>query len=110
MLNNQDFTCNRAHFIGGSDVAAILGLSPYRSAVDVWLEKTGQSTSNQTSMAMRFGQFAEEFIAQEYSRATQQTVTPYPEAFTDSEHPYLAGHIDRIVLPKDGGYFTIPIN
>lgn len=42
MLNNQDFTCKRSHFIGGSDLAAILGLSPYRTAVDVWLEKQGK--------------------------------------------------------------------
>lgn len=105
MLNNQDFTGNRAHFIGGNDVAAILGLSPYRTPVDVWLEKTGQSTNNQTSMAMRFGQFAEEFIAQEYSRATQQAVTQYEEAFTDPDHQYLAGHIDRFVLPKNGDLF-----
>lgn len=28
--------------IGSSDAAAILGLDPYRSAADVWLEKTGQ--------------------------------------------------------------------
>ena len=25
--------------IGGSDIAAILGISPYRSAVEVWLDK-----------------------------------------------------------------------
>ena len=28
--------------IGGSDIAAILGLSPWKTAVDVWLDKTGQ--------------------------------------------------------------------
>lgn len=29
--------------IGSSDAAAVLGLDPYRSAADVWLEKTGQA-------------------------------------------------------------------
>lgn len=33
----------RADKIGSSDAAAILGLDPYRSAADVWLEKTGQA-------------------------------------------------------------------
>lgn len=32
----------RKKHIGSSDVAAILGLSPWRSACDVWLEKTGR--------------------------------------------------------------------
>ena len=27
--------------LGGSDVGAILGLSPYRSPLQVWLEKVG---------------------------------------------------------------------
>lgn len=106
MLTNQDFTCNRVHFIGGSDVAAILGLSPYRTAVDVWLEKTGQAQNQCTSIAMRFGQFAEEFIAQEYAKTTNQAVTPYEKAFTDPDHPYLAGHIDRFVLPDEGALFS----
>ena len=106
MLNNQDFTRNRVDFIGGSDVAAILGLSPYKTAVDIWLEKTGQTTIQSTSMAMRFGQFAEEFIAREYVRATGQAVAPYEEAFIDQDHPYLAGHIDRFILPKEGGLFN----
>lgn len=32
---------DRSKFIGGSDVAAILGLSPWRTALSVWEEKTG---------------------------------------------------------------------
>ena len=34
---------DRSKFLGGSDIAAVLGLSPWRSAYDVWLEKTGQA-------------------------------------------------------------------
>jgi len=37
MLINQDFTQDRTQFIGGSDIGAILGLSPYRTPIDVWL-------------------------------------------------------------------------
>lgn len=32
----------RKRYIGSSDAAAVLGLDPYRSASDVWLEKTGR--------------------------------------------------------------------
>ena len=32
----------RKRYIGSSDAAAILGMDPYRSAYDVWLEKTGK--------------------------------------------------------------------
>lgn len=33
---------DRRSMVGGSDIAAILGLSPWRSPVDVWMEKTGR--------------------------------------------------------------------
>lgn len=31
---------DRRHYLGASDIAAVLGLSPYRSPLDVWSEKT----------------------------------------------------------------------
>jgi predicted phage-related endonuclease len=63
MLNNQDFTHNRTSFLGGSDIGAILGVSKYRSAMDIWLEKTGKKVDRKDNFALRFGSFAESFIA-----------------------------------------------
>ena len=37
-------TIDRPWGIGGSDIGAIVGLSPYKSAVDVWLEKVGRAS------------------------------------------------------------------
>lgn len=31
----------RSHYIGGSDAAAVLGLNPYKSNLELWQEKTG---------------------------------------------------------------------
>ena len=68
MLTIQDFTHNRANFLGGSDIGAIVGVSPYRSAIDVWLEKTGKAIDTADGFALRFGSFAEGFIAEEYAK------------------------------------------
>jgi len=106
MLNNQHFTCNRTNYIGGSDIAAILGLSPYRTPLEVWLEKTGQATQRKDSLPLRFGQYAEEFVAQEYAKSTGQIVIEHPEAFTYLDHPYLVGHIDRFVLLNEKPLFN----
>jgi len=59
MHTNQYFTHNRAGFLGGSDIAAIVDVSKYRSAMDVWLEKTGKRVDQKDSFALRFGSFAE---------------------------------------------------
>ena len=43
------FEHERSAFIGGSDIAAILGISPWANQVDLWIKKTrlaGDDTSN----------------------------------------------------------------
>lgn len=49
----------RRKAIGASDVAAILGCSPWKSAWDVWAEKTGQLEDWEGNEATRIGQYLE---------------------------------------------------
>jgi len=98
MLNNQDFTHNRASFLGGSDIGAILGVSKYRSAMDVWLEKMGKKVDRKDSFALRFGSFAESFIANEYALLTGEQIVDHPLGLVHPTHPFCVGHIDRFVL------------
>jgi putative phage-type endonuclease len=100
MLNNQDFTHNRAAFLGGSDIGAILGVSKYRSAMDVWLEKTGKKMDRKDSFALRFGSFAESFIADEYALLTGEHLVEHPEGLAHPQHSFCVGHIDRFVLDQ----------
>lgn len=100
MLNNQDFTHNRAAFLGGSDIGAILGVSKYRSGIDVWLEKTGKRADTKDSFALRFGSFAESFIADEYALLTGESVVEHPQGLVHPNYSFCVGHIDRFVLEK----------
>lgn len=100
MLINQDFTQNRTKYLGGSDIGAILGLSAFKSPLDVWLEKTGKSTSHVDNLPVRFGTFAESFVASEYAKATGHTLLESSNAVTHPKHPYLQGHIDRYAINK----------
>lgn len=97
MLSNQDFALLRAKSLGGSDVGAVLGLSKYRSAVDVWMEKTGRSASYADSLAMRFGSFAESFVASEYALTTGLSLFHHESAFIHPDHSYMHGHVDRFI-------------
>lgn len=40
--DNAEWLQQRTNGVGGSDVAAIMGLSPWRTPMQVWLEKTGR--------------------------------------------------------------------
>ena len=98
MLINQDFSVDRSKYIGGSDIGAILGLSRYRSPLQAWLEKTGKETSQADSLPLRFGSFAEEFVANEYCRSTGLELLHDESAFIHPEHSMFCAHIDRLVM------------
>lgn len=106
MLNNQDFTHNRSNFLGGSDIGAVIGVSKYRSALDVWLEKTGKMVDRANNLSLRFGSFAESFVADEYALATGETLATHAQGLAHPDHPFCIGHIDRFVLhSKDQSLF-----
>ena len=98
MLNNQDFTRDRTKYLGGSDVGAILGFSKYRTAVDVWLEKTGRVVNNVDNLPVRFGSFAEQFVAYEYAAQTGFQLVHSEEGIFHPKYPFMVGHIDRYVF------------
>lgn len=48
-------TETRRGYLGASDIAAVLGLSPWRSAYEVWAEKTGRLEGDADSKAIALG-------------------------------------------------------
>ena len=74
MNTREEFLLARRAGLGGSDIGAILGLSPYLTPVDVWAEKTGRATAQDETLQMRFGTYAEEFVAREYTAKTGHAV------------------------------------
>jgi putative phage-type endonuclease len=85
--------------IGGSDIGAIIGLSPYKSAVDVWADKVrGESTAD--AMHLRFGQHLEPFVAQEYERVTGSQTYEHPKTLRHKTYAHLFAHVDRLVSVK----------
>ena len=104
MLINQDFSPDRTKYIGGSDIGAILGLSRFRSPLEVWMEKMGNAVKQLDSLPLRFGSFAESFVASEYSRSTGFDLIHDESIHIHPEHSFMSAHIDRFVL---GNGFTL---
>ncbi|WP_353432698.1 lambda-exonuclease family protein [Polynucleobacter sp. MWH-UH23A] len=101
MLINQDFSVDRTKYIGGSDIGAILGLSRFKTPLEVWMEKTGKEAKKADSLPLRFGNFAESFVANEYSRATGFELLHDESAHIHPHHSFMSAHIDRFVLSAD---------
>ena len=56
----------RATRIGGSEVAVVLGLSPWKNRYELWLEKTGRRQREGIGPIGDLGNYLEEFVAKEY--------------------------------------------
>lgn len=84
--------------IGGTDAAAILGVSRWSSELQVWLDKRGEGLPVEESEPMKWGRAVEEAIATEYAIRHGRLLWNPEGVMAHPEHPILIGTPDRIVL------------
>lgn len=86
--------------IGGSEVAAVLGLSPYRTPVDVWEDKTGriERNSEAPSDPIYWGTMLEDLVAKEFERRTGKTVQRVNYILRDGADGWMIANIDRAIV------------
>jgi putative phage-type endonuclease len=80
--------------IGGSDVAPILGLSRWKTPLDVFLDKTGQSGPQPESEPMLWGTLLEPVILGEFSRRHGVEVQKPIGILFDMEKPWMLASLD----------------
>lgn len=89
--------------IGGSDAAAVAGESRWRTPMDVWLEKTGQSAPLVETERMRWGTILEDAVAREWSRRTGRKIKRSSITMRCASAPWRMAHIDRAVVTGADG-------
>lgn len=89
--------------LGGSDMAAVLGLSPWRSPIDVWLDKTSDTVEEKESEPMYWGNVLEEVVAQEFAKRSGYKVRNNNFTLQSEQYPYLLANIDREIVGLDAG-------
>lgn len=100
--NREEWLKVRKLGIGGSDIAGILGISPWNTAVDVWLDKTNQAQPAEENEAMWLGTVLEDAVAKRYAEETGTKVFNHRFIEIDSEN-HLLGNVDRLVGLAVGG-------
>ena len=86
---------DRTKFIGGSDVAAILGVSPWRNVVDLWMDKiTPRREDGHNAAAKRRGSRLEPYILDMIREEHGLNIVAANERYIDAELPFLAAEID----------------
>lgn len=93
----------RRQGIGGSDVAGILGMSPWRSPYSVWAEKTGRLPIDDTGNEFtHWGTIMEPILAKEFEKETSKKVYRQNKTFYRPDHQFLRANIDREIAGEPG--------
>lgn len=83
--------------IGGSDAAAVCGLSKYKTPVQVYLDKLGLSEPAQENDAMYWGNILEPIVREEYIRLTGETVITTDKTKRHPQHNFMLANVDGII-------------
>lgn len=102
-LSQNEWLNMRKRGIGGSDAAAICGLSRWRSPMDVWLEKTGQIEPEKAGEAAYWGQIMEPIIREEFTIRTGMTVTTANSMLQHNRFPFMLANLDGTVRDPHRG-------
>ncbi|MCA9911776.1 MAG: YqaJ viral recombinase family protein, partial [Anaerolineae bacterium] len=94
----------RQNYIGASEVGAILGLNPWKSRLEVYLEKVAdEPVIIGMNERMRWGLIHEAVIASEFCRRTGLKVQQWSKGYTSKEFPFLRASADRLIIGSEKG-------
>jgi len=96
--DRESWLRERRRGIGGSDIGAILGLSRWRSPLDVYLDKIGEAEEQESSDAMYWGTILESVVADEYARRTGSKVRKINAILAREDEPWRRASVDRLVI------------
>jgi len=102
-MSREKWLEERRKGIGGSDAAAVAGLSRYRSPLQVYMEKLGLVEPHEENEAMYWGKKLEDLVAEEFSLRTGQKVRRRNAILRHPDYPFMLANVDRVIVGKNEG-------
>jgi len=106
-LDKQQLISDRSTGLGGTDAGAICGISPWRSAVDVFMEKTNQEVKSNNPARkkihiLEMGNRLENTVIDVFEDRTGIKVQRDIPVIRHAKFSYLLAHVDGLIDKKDG--------
>lgn len=105
-LSHDDWLAIRRTGIGSSDIAGVLGLSPWSSPYTVWADKRGLTPPVEETEQMAVGTALEEPIARLFQKRHCRPVRRVRAILRHPEYPFALANLDRVT---DGGRAVVEI-
>ncbi|MGR6904988.1 YqaJ viral recombinase family nuclease [Lysinibacillus sp. BSL11] len=84
--------------IGGSDASAILGFNRYKSAFQLYIEKTSELVEESDSEAAYWGNVLEDVVAKEFAKRTGKKIRKINRMLRHPNHYFMTANLDRDVV------------
>jgi putative phage-type endonuclease len=103
-LDRSSWLAYRKQGIGSSDAAAAIGLNPYKSQLELWMEKTGRSPKEASSdepcpdSALHWGTVLEPIVAEQYALRTGFRVRRVNAVLKHPSKPWMLANLDREIV------------
>ncbi len=108
--NREEWLLARKQGIGGSDAAAVLGLSKYKTPFDIYEDKLGLRPPTPDNNAMKWGRNLEPLVRAEYANQNNKVVVTPEKILTHPKYNFILANLDgytednRIVEIKTSRY------
>ena len=94
---------DRTKFIGASEIAAVMGLSPWQTPLQVWMIKTGKVEPDDLSEveAVEWGTRLERVVSDKFAEKNGVKLIAYKKRFVHEKYPFLSCELDNIISGTD---------
>lgn len=93
----------RKNYLTGSDIGAVCGMNPYKSAMQVYLDKISPEIEVVDNESMRLGRDLEDYVAGRFTEATGKKVRRSNAMYVHDDHSFMMANIDRLVMGERAG-------
>lgn len=97
-MSHKGWLMARKNYIGGSESSAIIGINPFRSSIDVYMDKITDEIIENKSYRMELGNKLEDFVAREFMEKTGKKVRNVNAILGNEKYPYMSANIDRAIV------------
>lgn len=108
LKDREQWLENRTKGIGGSDIASVIGLNPWRSNIELWEIKTGRRAQEDISEkpVVKYGTLAEEHLRELFKLDFPEYHFFYEEnnSWHNTDYPWAQASLDGWLTDKEGRF------
>lgn len=97
-MPKEEWLKHRQAGIGGSDASCIAGLNPWKSAIQLYMDKKEEDPQEVKSLRMELGNRLEGLVAELFTEETGLKVRNVNGILKNDKYPYALANIDRAIV------------